>query len=93
MLNLAGSLPGLRRVDLVTNYRCPRPVVDRAVQLIERNRERFVKTIRARPSADGQLFLVPLIYDPAAPSPFLREAFSDAELGIVVSAGASRRAA
>jgi superfamily I DNA/RNA helicase len=59
VLGLAASLPGLRRVDLVTNYRCPRPVVDRAVRLIERNRERFVKTIRARPSAEGQLFLVP----------------------------------
>ncbi len=59
VLGLAASLPGLRRVDLVTNYRCPRPVVDRAVRLIEVNRERFVKTIRARPSAEGQLFLVP----------------------------------
>jgi superfamily I DNA/RNA helicase len=59
VLDLAASLPGLRRVDLVTNYRCPQPVVDRAVRLIEGNRERFVKTIRARPSAEGQLFLVP----------------------------------
>lgn len=59
MLNLAGALPGLRRVDLVTNYRCPRPVVDRAVRLIEVNRERFAKTIRARPAAQGELFLVP----------------------------------
>ena len=27
VLDLAASLPGLRRVDLVTNYRCPQPVV------------------------------------------------------------------
>jgi superfamily I DNA/RNA helicase len=59
VLDLAASLPGLRRVDLVTNYRCPQPVVDRAVKLITGNRERFAKTIRARPNAEGQLFLVP----------------------------------
>jgi superfamily I DNA/RNA helicase len=59
VLDLAASLPGLRRVDLVTNYRCPRPVVDRAVKLISRNRERFAKTILSRPGAAGQLFLVP----------------------------------
>jgi DNA helicase-2/ATP-dependent DNA helicase PcrA len=59
VIGLAAQLPGLRRVDLVTNYRCPRPVVERAVRLIEVNRERFAKTIRARPGAEGQLFLVP----------------------------------
>jgi superfamily I DNA/RNA helicase len=59
VLDLAASLPGLRRVDLVTNYRCPRPVIERAVRLIERNRERFAKTIEAGPLADGELFLVP----------------------------------
>ena len=45
VLDLAAALPGLKRVDLVTNYRCPRPVVDRAVRLIETNRERFAKQI------------------------------------------------
>ncbi|HVM30972.1 MAG TPA: ATP-dependent helicase [Candidatus Limnocylindrales bacterium] len=59
VLDLAASLPGLRRVDLVTNYRCPRQVVDRAVRLIERNAERFAKTIQAGPLADGELFLLP----------------------------------
>ncbi len=59
VLDLASSLPGLTRVDLVTNYRCPRPVVERAVRLIEVNRERFVKTIRAGPAADGRLLLAP----------------------------------
>jgi superfamily I DNA/RNA helicase len=59
VLDLAGSLPGLRRVDLVTNYRCPRAVVERAVRLISGNKERFAKVIRARPSAEGSLALAP----------------------------------
>jgi superfamily I DNA/RNA helicase len=57
VLGLAASLPGLRRVDLVTNYRCPSTVVDRAVRLVEHNTERFVKRIRARPGAGGPLIL------------------------------------
>jgi superfamily I DNA/RNA helicase len=57
VLGLAASLPGLRRVDLVTNYRCPRMVVDRAVRLVEHNTERFAKRIRARPGAGGPLIL------------------------------------
>jgi superfamily I DNA/RNA helicase len=59
VLDLAGALPGLRRVDLVTNYRCPRPVVERAVRLISGNRERFAKSIRARVGAAGTLVLAP----------------------------------
>ncbi len=59
VLDLAGALPGLRRVDLVTNYRCPRPVVERAVRLISGNRERFAKTIRAHDGATGSLALAP----------------------------------
>ena len=59
VLGLAAALPGLRRTDLVVNYRCPTPVVERAVRLIERNRERFAKSISARPSAGGSLYLVP----------------------------------
>lgn len=59
VLGLAGDLPGLRRVDLVTNYRCPAPVVQRAVRLVECNRERFAKTIRHRPHATGTLYLAP----------------------------------
>ena len=57
VLDLAGALPGLRRVDLVTNYRCPRPVVERAVRLIEGNTERFAKTIRAGPQVSGSITL------------------------------------
>jgi len=59
VLELAGTLPGLRRVDLVTNYRCPAPVVAHAVRLVERNRERFTKVVRARPGATGRLVLAP----------------------------------
>jgi superfamily I DNA/RNA helicase len=57
VLGLAGALPGLRRVDLVTNYRCPAPVVDRAVRLVENNRERFSKRIESREDADGRIVL------------------------------------
>jgi len=59
VLDLAARLPGLRRVDLITNYRCPRQVVERAVRLIEGNRERFAKVIRAGPAARGELLLAP----------------------------------
>ena len=59
VLGLAGSLPGLRRVDLETNYRCPRPVVERAVRLVEHNRERFAKRILPGPNATGRLVLAP----------------------------------
>jgi superfamily I DNA/RNA helicase len=57
VLSLADSLPGLRRVDLVVNYRCPPTVVGRAVRLVEHNRERFAKTIRAGPAASGGIVL------------------------------------
>ena len=59
VLGLAGTLPGLRRVDLETNYRCPRPVVERAVRLVEHNRERFAKRILAGPRAAGRIVLAP----------------------------------
>lgn len=59
VLGLAGALPGLRRFDLQTNYRCPRAVVERAVRLVEGNRERFAKQIVPRPAADGRLILGP----------------------------------
>ena len=53
ILGLETLLPGLRRVDLEVNYRCPRSVVERAVRLVEHNDERFAKTIRAGPVAPG----------------------------------------
>src|SRR6185436_18715483 len=57
VLALASDLPGLRRVDLEVNYRCPATVVGRAVRLVEHNRERFAKTIRARAEAPGPIVL------------------------------------
>ena len=57
VLSLADALPGLRRVDLVVNYRCPATVVDRAVRLVEHNVERFAKTIRAGPASSGRIVL------------------------------------
>jgi superfamily I DNA/RNA helicase len=57
ILALEDALPGLRRVDLTVNYRCPGRVVERAVRLVEHNAERFEKTIRAGPAATGRLVL------------------------------------
>ncbi|MEO6350753.1 MAG: ATP-dependent helicase, partial [Candidatus Limnocylindrales bacterium] len=82
VLDLAASLPGLNRVDLVTNYRCPRPVVERAVRLVERNGERFVKEIRARPSADGKLVLAPDSGDDVARARALLARWLTAEPGV-----------
>jgi DNA helicase-2/ATP-dependent DNA helicase PcrA len=59
ILALDDRLPGLRRVDLEVNYRCPRPVVERAVRLVEHNAERFAKVIRPGPGATGRLILAP----------------------------------
>ncbi|HYM84576.1 MAG TPA: ATP-dependent helicase [Candidatus Dormibacteraeota bacterium] len=59
VLGIADALPGLRRVDLETNYRCPEPVVERSVRLVERNVERFAKRVRPRPEACGRLVLAP----------------------------------
>ena len=59
VLGLAADLPGLRRVDLAVNYRCPAPALERAVRLVEHNRERFAKAIRPGPDARGRLVLAP----------------------------------
>jgi DNA helicase-2/ATP-dependent DNA helicase PcrA len=59
ILGLASRLPGLRRVDLVTNRRCPPAVVARAGRLVGHNRERFVKRILPAPGAVGDLVLRP----------------------------------
>src|SRR6185437_11893259 len=64
LLGLAdAALPDLTRVDIEVNYRCPRPVLERAVRLVEHNEERFAKVIRAGPSADGRLILAPTAAD------------------------------
>ncbi len=59
ILSLDEHLPGLRRVDLEVNYRCPPTVVARAVRLVEHNQERFAKVIRAGPAAAGPIVLAP----------------------------------
>lgn len=59
VLNLAGSLPGLQRMDLTVNYRCPATVIERAVRLVAHNQERFVKTIQPWPATEGRLVLAP----------------------------------
>jgi superfamily I DNA/RNA helicase len=65
VISLASRLPGLRRVDLTVNYRCPAPVVERAVRLVAHNRERFEKQISSRPAATGELRLAALPSDDA----------------------------
>ena len=57
LLALESSLPGLRRVDLAVNYRCPAIVIGRSVRLIEHNVERFAKEVRARQEAPGSITL------------------------------------
>jgi superfamily I DNA/RNA helicase len=73
VLRLAASLPGLRRADLEVNYRCPAPVVTRAVRLVEHNAERFPKRIVAGPAARGRLILAP---DASDEVPRIRRAIS-----------------
>jgi len=65
VLELADRQPGLQHVALTVNYRCPGPVVERAIRLVARNHERFPKVVRAaRPTAD-RLILAPLPPEPA----------------------------
>jgi len=59
VLAIGAALPGLRRVDLEVNHRCPAPVVERAVRLIGHNHERFEKVIRPRADAAGAVVLAP----------------------------------
>jgi superfamily I DNA/RNA helicase len=49
MLGFSDLYPAARRVQLATNYRCPRPVVAASRSLVEVNRERFAKAIEAAP--------------------------------------------
>lgn len=58
MLRLAAVLPGVRRLDLGTNYRCPTAVVERAVRLVGHNRDRLAKRVQAGPDGRGSLILV-----------------------------------
>ena len=82
VLALDAALPGLRRVDLEVNHRCPEPVVERAVRLIEHNDERFAKVIRSRPSAPGRVTLAPDGGDePARTRRLIEHAFVPEEAG------------
>ncbi len=90
VLGLAESLPGLGRVDLVTNYRCPAAVVERAVRLVERNRERFAKQIRAGPRADGRLILAPDSRDDAVRIRRLLRSWPDDGTGRAILARTNR---
>lgn len=47
ILGFRDAYPNAVRVDLATNYRCPRQVVEAGAQLIGHNRERFKKRILA----------------------------------------------
>ena len=77
VLALDAVLPGLRRVDLQVNHRCPVPVVERAVRLIEHNRERFAKVVRPRPDAPGSLILAPDATDEPARTERLLRSWPD----------------
>jgi DNA helicase-2/ATP-dependent DNA helicase PcrA len=79
VLAIGDSLPGLRRVDLEVNHRCPAPVVERAVRLIEHNDERFAKVIRSRAQAPGSLVLAPDDADEPARTARLLRAMPDDE--------------
>ncbi|HEX9043415.1 MAG TPA: ATP-dependent helicase [Candidatus Limnocylindrales bacterium] len=90
VLGLGDLLPGLRRVDLVTNYRCPRPVVERAVRLIEWNTERFAKRIQAGPRASGRLVLAPDASDDAARAGHVLDSWPDDEASRAILARTNR---
>jgi superfamily I DNA/RNA helicase len=77
VLAIGEALPGLRRVDLEVNHRCPAPVVQRAVRLIEHNDERFSKRIRPRANAPGSLVLAPDPTDEPARTERLLRAWPD----------------
>ena len=49
IVDLDHAYPGLRRVSLAHNYRCPREVVDASRRLIGHNQVRFPKPIHADP--------------------------------------------
>jgi hypothetical protein len=57
IIDLDLAYPGLQRISLAHNYRCPKEVVDASRQLIEHNKVRFPKPIHAnpdRPNSDGE---------------------------------------
>jgi DNA helicase II / ATP-dependent DNA helicase PcrA len=81
VLGLAAALPGLRRVDLVTNHRCPPEVVRRAARLVAHGVERFDKRILPSPRAEGILVLAPDPGDPVARARLLLDRWLEAQPG------------
>ena len=75
ILGFADMYPGAHRVQLATNYRCPRSVIEAAARLIGVNEERFDKRIEAPASRDT---------DPNAIAafPVLGEGWTDALVGM-----------
>ena len=75
ILGFADMYPGAHRVQLATNYRCPRNVIEAAARLIGTNLERFDKRIEAPPSLDA---------DPNAIAafPVVGEGWTDALVGL-----------
>ena len=66
ILGFADAYPGAHRVQLATNYRCPRPVIEAAAKLIAENRERFEKRIEAptlRPADASAIAAFPIVGD------------------------------
>jgi hypothetical protein len=68
---LGRPVPGLQRVALNHNYRCPPEVVRRSRQIIENNRSRFPKKILP---ADTRML-------PDDPRPVIHQAYPDLEAG------------
>ncbi len=71
IVGLDGLYPGLQRVALDHNYRCPPEVVQRSRQVIEHNRSRFPKPILP---ADARAL-------PDDPRPVIHQAYSSLEAG------------
>lgn len=68
ILDFSVSYPSAERVQLATNYRCPPEVVAASARLIDVNRERFAKRIRAgKPAALGRTSAALLAYPTTAP--------------------------
>jgi ATP-dependent DNA helicase UvrD/PcrA len=90
VLAIGDALPGLRRVDLEVNHRCPAPVVERAVRLIEHNDERFSKRIRPRADAPGSVILAPDPTDEPARTERLLRSWPDDECTRAILARTNR---
>jgi len=73
IVGLDGLYPGLQRVALDHNYRCPPEVVQRSRQIIENNRSRFPKQILP---ADARVL-------PDDPRPLIHQAYPDLDAGAV----------